>query len=208
LPIALEADGKANDGAVVEAGINEREDIQALKRKMESLSKNAGSIVAEQRRPNIDFVVQHIERRGVSLFPDRENAAAIQISIPLFNAGTTEPRQLALLREREALEAAGVDLKRTANLEIERARAAFFTAQSLRKQAEIGVESASENADTRRAQYDMGRLQVDDLLIAESELEGQKALIETAAVDIVRAWLSYQFAMGRPMTSLAIPSAQ
>lgn len=203
LPSAL--DLKA-DAATADEPTIKRDDILALQTKIASLTKSAASVAAEQRKPNLDFLLKHDERRRVGLFPEHETSASLLLSIPIFNAGTNAPRQLALLRERNALEASEVDLQRSARLEIANAKTAFMTAQSLREQAKIGIESAEANVAARRAQYDIGRLQIDEVLTAESELANQRTLYETAAIDILRAWLSYHFASGRTMMDLAIPS--
>jgi outer membrane protein TolC len=184
-----------------------RDDIAALRAKITSLSKSVDAVAAEQRQPNLDFVLKHDERRRTGLFPDRETAALLYLTVPLFNAGTTAPRQLALLRERDALALTETDIARNIKLDLERNKTLFDTARSLRVSAQVGIESARANVETRRAQYEIGRLQIDEVLSAEAELAKQQALFETAAIDMLRAWLEYQHAAGQNMANLPLPGA-
>ena len=62
---------------------------------------------------------------------------------------------------------------RTAHLAAEERLAAYRTAQS-------AVEQAEENLRIRRQQFDAGRAQSDDVLIAENLLSQQRATLATA----------------------------
>jgi outer membrane protein len=192
----------------INESLHNREDVQALRERITALGKLAASIAAEQRRPNVSLVAQHDQRRGISLLPERENSIGVQINIPLYSSGAVESRQLAKLRERDALELELIDIERGARLELERARESFNTAQNLKKLAAVAIESATETLATRNALYNLGRLNVDDLLGSESELERQKAYAAIIEIDIVRAWLQFQYALGKKLTDLHIPGRQ
>jgi len=80
-----------------------------------------------------------------------------------------ERNRIGLERQMRELEAA----IRTAHLAAEERLAAYRTAQS-------AVEQAEENLRIRRQQFDAGRAQSDDVLIAENLLSQQRATLATA----------------------------
>jgi outer membrane protein len=184
-----------------------RQDILALRKRMDGLSKSAEAVGAEERSVRIDLVAQHNERHGISLLPNRENTVGIQFTIPLFNAGTVDPGRAAALYERSALESKLIDAERSARLDVAREKDAFNTAVNLKSLAGTALESAQQTVDMRRALYELGRANVDDLLASESELERQRMLSVTADLERMRAWLGIHYARGSNMRELTLSSA-
>jgi outer membrane protein len=181
-----------------------RQDILALRKRIDGLAKSAEAINAEERRLRIDIVAQHNERHGVSLLPGHENTIGIQFSLPLFNAGTVDPGRAAALYERTALEKKLIDGEREANLDVAREKEAFDIAVNLKALADTAIESARQTVDMRRSLYELGRVNVDDLLASESELERQRMLSATADIERARAWLGIQYARGINMRELKL----
>lgn len=182
--------------------LRNRSDMLAFATEIQSFSKSADAIQAEDFQPTVDLLAQHFDRDGVGFSPKRENSISLQISIPIFNAGATGEKWRAKLGERDAAEVAYADRMRVITTELEGAKVSYSTAMQLRKLAVLAVEDAIQTLEMRRSLYDLGKITVDDLMLAESELARQRTLMKTSEIDAVRAWVEYQYILGRDMTSL------
>jgi outer membrane protein TolC len=100
-----------------------------------------------------------------------------------------DKNKVAIERQMRELEAA----VRTAQRATEERLAAHRT-------AELGVTQAEENLAIRRQQFDVGRAQSDDVLIAERLLSSQRATLSTALYQAHARRAELQRLMGLPIT--------
>jgi outer membrane protein TolC len=199
LPERLALPGADPDAAAL---TRQRRDVQALDARIDAFSAKSDAIAAEWV-PQVDLVASLGENRGVSILPDHDRVIGVQLSWPIFDGGTRGPRQSALNSEREALRAQREELVSGIAVQLTRARARFVTAAGLRRLALSSVRSATKTLDTRSALYEYGRVHIDEVLAAEAELVGQKAMADLADLDLVGAWVAYQLEAGTPLNGIA-----
>ncbi len=109
----------------------------------------------------------------------------------------TERNRLATERQMRELEAA----VRTTRLSAEERIVAYDTAQT-------AVSQADENLRIRQQQFDVGRAQSDDVLIAENLLTSQRATLASALYQAHIRRAELQRLMGLPIADLGVGSGQ
>jgi len=172
-----------------------RADLQALRAQAEGVDQVVRSIGAE-RAPVVAAMASWVYDTG-GPFEDEE---WIQGSIGLqwnpFSAGTRRPRRAAAEAERTAVEMQILEAERGVAVEVRAAMAAISIAESGVEVGRTGVAQATETLRVERERYRADRITVNDLLAAEAALRRQEALFDLARLELVRATMEFQLAVG------------
>lgn len=83
------------------------------------------------------------------------------------------------------------------HLQLVSALARLETSRGAVRVRERGVELASETLRVERERHAAGRSTTNDLLDAEAELRRQRTEHDLARFEVLRAWVSFDLAMGR-----------
>ena len=181
-----------------------RPDIKALERKLESV-KQAAKAQRNGYLPQVDMVARHFESDGQAFFPNGDYQVAVEVNWQPFDSFRRSHQSSATLQKREVLRFQLDELKQGVTIEIQSAVSNFHTAKGLRNLAEQTLISAQASLQSRRARYDAGRINIDEMLEAETSVANEQALLETSDIDIVRAWSNVQLVSGR---AVQLPASQ
>ncbi len=183
-----------------------RPDLEALRQELRSTGLKRSGVKAE-RLPRLEASARWIHTTGS---PYRQNSwveGGLALKWNPFAAGTRAPRIEALSREIEAREAELTEARRSVELEIRAALAGLETARGALKVGETGVEQASETRRVENERYLAGRATTNDLLDSESALRDQSTRRDLARLDLLRAWIHLQLALGTPAGPGMLPPA-
>lgn len=187
-----------NSEALAADASHERPDVLALGEETKSYRARAAS-ASDQGWPTLSAFAQYDRYHGVPTLPDHQAEIGVQISWTMFSGDVYSKERDAYEHRADALEQNAAELRRDVVLDIQQAQAEFTTASSVRDLAESAVASAQETFNTRSALYGYGRATIDEVLDADADLAKQKAVLDVARINIVRAWFAYQLAVGRDL---------
>ncbi|HEX9730693.1 MAG TPA: TolC family protein, partial [Thermoanaerobaculia bacterium] len=179
----------------VAAALAARPDVAALEAQVRALGLRAKAVKAESW-PRFDARLTYQRSDGDPFFPDELATGAVGVSWSLFAGGTRGPRAAAVEAEAEALRAELTELRRGVRLELADALARLATARSAVEVRSRGVELATETLRVERERHGAGRSTTNDLLAAEAALRRQRTEHDLARLEVLRAWISYDLAVG------------
>lgn len=198
-PLGTLPDGVSLANVAAISGVStDRADVIALADETKSYRVRAAG-ASEQGWPTVSAFAQYDRYHGVPTYPDHQTEVGVQLSWTIFSGDVYSKQQDAYEHQANALDQQTVELRRRVSLDIQQAEADYTTATSVRDLAQTAVASAQETYNTRSALYDYGRATIDEVLDADADLAKQKAVLDVARINIVRAWFSYQLAVGRDL---------
>jgi len=179
----------------VDAALAARADVAALEAQVHALGLRARAVKAEGW-PRFDARLTYQRSDGDPFFPDELATGAVGLSWSLFAGGTRGPRAAAVEAQAEALRAELTELRRGVRLELADALARLSTARAAVDVRARGVELATETLRVERERHGAGRSTTNDLLAAEAALRRQRTEHDLARLEVLRAWISYDLAVG------------
>ncbi|MEM8961323.1 MAG: efflux RND transporter permease subunit [Acidobacteriota bacterium] len=182
-------------GALYQEALQERNDLRALNEQIQAAMLRADAIRAE-RLPRLEARGTYLRSEGDPFLPEDLAQGGLAIVWNPFAAGTRAPQRTALLAEHEALLAERTALERAIDVEIDAALARVRTARRAVAVRERGIELAIETQRVTAERSRAGRATTNDLLDAEAAVRAQRTARALADVDLLRAWISLDLAMG------------
>lgn len=181
--------------ALVPRALETRPDLAALResvqaRELERKAVRAGAY------PRLEATVSGIWTAG-SPFEDETYAqGGLRVSWNPFASGTRSARAAAVARETDALEDTLLEARRGVRVELTRALTDWEIAQGNVKVGETGVTQATETLRVERERHQAGRITTNDLLDAEAALRDRQTLRDLARLDLLRARVRLDLAVG------------
>jgi outer membrane protein TolC len=151
-------------GESVSTALHDRADLEAERRRAESLRLNSESVRLE-RLPTIAAYADAGVLGGVET-----HTIAVSLRIPVFDGGRRKQREAeaeALVRQQSARES---QLQRAVELQVRQARVAMESATALVKSSESYAALARAESDQARRRHDAGVAGALDLIEAEARL--------------------------------------
>ncbi len=172
-----------------------RLDLVALTKNLEATDRRLDA-VWWTLVPRLEANGQLIATNGLPLANDYVLQGSVDLVWQPFAAGTRFAQASAERATRRALENQLIEAKRGVKVEV---RAAFLELEVARAELEVakqGVEQATEILRLEQQRYEAGRIIMSELLEAQSRLRERRAQRSKAAIDIIRAKLRVQLAVG------------
>ncbi|MEM9555366.1 MAG: efflux RND transporter permease subunit [Acidobacteriota bacterium] len=173
-----------------------RSDRVALLARLEAGELEARAVGAE-RLPRVDARATYFVSDGDPLAPESQLQAAVGVRWTPFDGGARGARRAAREAEVEALRADLVELERAIELAVRDAVAELRVARAAQAVRARGVVLATETLRVERERHAAGRSTTNDLLDAEASLRRQRTLHDVARLEVLRALVSLDLALGR-----------
>ncbi|RMH22824.1 MAG: TolC family protein, partial [Acidobacteria bacterium] len=180
---------------LVARAVAERPDLRALEQRRRALELEAGAVRAS-RLPRLEARATFTATAGDPFRPDALTQGAIAVAWNPFAAGSRRPQAAALNAERAAVDADLRELRRAVEIEIRDALARLNTARAAVAVRARGVELARETLRIEGERHRAGRATTNDLLDAEAALRRQQTEHRLAQLDVLRAWIHLDLAVG------------
>jgi multidrug efflux pump subunit AcrB/outer membrane protein TolC len=200
-PVEPAWDGAADtsDPPTLEAAVAEaterRSDLAALREQIRALDLRRRAVRAE-RWPSLEATATWTYSTGTPFEQDEWVEGGVGLRWAPFRSGTVAPRAAAAAEQIAALEADYLEAARGVELEIAAALAELATARGAVQVGERGVAQATETVRVERERYQAGRITANDLLEAEAALRRESTRRELAKLDVVRAGIRLELALG------------
>ncbi len=176
-----------------------RPDVAALRAQLAALELRIRAVRGE-RLPKLQARARWFSTDGDPFQPQELLETTVNLTWTPFASGTRAPRIAALEARREALEADLEELRRGVDLGIREALAQLVTARAAVGVRERGVELAAETLRVERERHRAGRATTNDLLAAEAVLRRQRTESALARLEVLRAWVRLELAVGSDPT--------
>ncbi|MCP4659224.1 MAG: TolC family protein [bacterium] len=180
---------------LAEVALAARPDVAALRAQLAALELRIRAVRGE-RLPRLKARARWFSTDGDPFQPEEMLETTVNLTWSPFAAGTRAPRIAALEAGHEALEADLAELRRGVDLEIREVLARLATARAAVGVRERGVELAAETLRVERERHRAGRATTNDLLAAEAVLRRQRTESALARLDVLRAWVRLELAVG------------
>jgi outer membrane protein TolC len=195
-PVPGEPSAPASFEAAWALALEQRTELRSLALEREAAVLSRKALTADAL-PRLEATVSGIYSTG-NPFDDTEWVeGGVRLSWRPFAAGTRGPRRDALAQEEAALAATEAEARRSIALELRAALADWTVARSALAVATTGIAQATETLRVEQERHRAGRITTNDLLAAEAALRDQQTLRDLAALDLVRARVRYDLALGQ-----------
>lgn len=185
----------ASPETLLPRALETRPDLRALEESVQARELEEKAVRAEGL-PRLEATVSGIWTAG-SPFQDETFAqGGLRVSWNPFAGGARQARAAAVAQEADALESTLTEARRGVEVELTRALTDWAIAQGNVEVGETGVAQATETLRVERERHQAGRITTNDLLDAEAALRDRQTLRDLARLDLVRARVRLDLAVG------------
>lgn len=177
------------------AAHRERPDLGARAARVTAAGAAIGAVSAE-RLPSLSARASWVRDTGTPFTDETWVEGALTLSWTPFDAGTRGPRRAAAEAELAARRAEYDETVRAATVEVRAALAAMATARGAVEVGRLAVVQTAETLRVENERYDAGRTTTTDLLTAEAALRGERTRRDLAVLDLLRAQVALELAVG------------